>query len=71
MELTHHQKAEILINAAISEIAVYLMADTGCSVIEAMDRIYSSRLLTLLQQEEDELYVQSPSYLYRLLLNEK
>ena len=71
MELTHHQKAEILINAAISEIAVYLMADTGCSVIEAMDRIYSSRLLTLLQQEDYELYVQSPSYLYEMLRKEK
>ena len=49
----------------------YLTDDTGYSVTEAMDRIYSSRLLKLLQQEDDELYVQSPSYLYQLFLKEK
>jgi hypothetical protein len=40
------------------------MEDTGCSIEAAMERVYNSPLMTALQDEEGELYVQSPAYLY-------
>ena len=33
----------------------------------SMERVYNSSLMTALQDEENELYVQSPAYLYELL----
>lgn len=69
-ELSHHDKAEFIISHIISELTKYLMEEKGCSMTEAMDIVYSSNLLKMLQQEEDELYVQSPAYLYQYLLQE-
>ena len=34
---------------------------------QAMERVYNSPLMTALQDEEGELYVQSPAYLYELM----
>lgn len=48
----------------------YLMEDKHCSITVAMDAIYGSKLLSLLQQEDGELYVQDPAYLYELLQQE-
>jgi hypothetical protein len=51
----------------LSEIVKYVIEDTGCTIEEAMDRVYNSPLLPALQDEEGELYVQSPAYLYELM----
>ena len=64
---THHQIAVYLTNYAISDIVKYGKEDTGCSVEQAMERVYNSPLMTALQDEEGELYVQSPAYLYELM----
>ena len=45
----------------------YEPAHTGCSIEEAMERVYNSPLATALQDEDGELYVQSPAYLYELM----
>lgn len=66
---THHQIANYLTDYAISELVKYLIEDTGCSVEEAMEQVYNSPLMQLLQDEEGELYVQSPAYLYELMNN--
>jgi hypothetical protein len=66
-QLTHHQIAVYLTNYAISELVKYVMEDTGCNVEQAMERVYNSPLMTALQDEEGELYVQSPAYLYELM----
>ena len=63
----HHQIATYLTNYAISELVKYVMEDTGCSIEEAMERVYNSNLMQALQDEEGELYVQSPAYLYELM----
>ena len=34
---------------------------------QAMERVYNSPLMPSLQDEEGELYVQSPAYLYELM----
>ena len=66
-EPTHHQIANYLIDHALSELVKYVIEDTGCTVEQAMERVYNSPLMPLLQDEEGELYVQSPAYLYELM----
>ena len=75
-EPNHHQIATYLIDYALSELVKYVMEselvkyvmeDTGCSIEEAMERVYNSDLMPALQDEEGELYVQSPAYLYELM----
>lgn len=68
---THSQIAVFLTDNIISEITQYLMEDYGYSLEEALSTLYSSKVLDLLQKEDCELYVQSPSYIYELLLKEK
>ena len=64
---THHQIATYLTDYVLSELVKYVMEDTGCSIEDAMERVYNSSLMTALQDEENELYVQSPAYLYELM----
>ena len=64
---THHQIANYLTDYALSELVKYVMEDTGCSIEAAMERVYNSPLMMALQDEEGELYVQSPAYLYELM----
>ena len=61
------QIATFLTDNALSEIVKYLIEDTGCSIEEAMEQVYNSPLMDALEDEEVELYVQSPAYLYKLL----
>ncbi len=68
-EPTHHQIANYLIDHALSELVKYVIEDTGCTIEQAMKRVYNSPLMPLLQDEEGELYVQSPAYLYELMNN--
>ena len=64
---THHQIATYLTDYVLSELVKYVMEDTGCSIEQAMERVYNSPLKTAFQDEEGELYVQSPAYLYELM----
>lgn len=63
----HHQIANYLTDYALSELVRYVMEDTGCTIEQAMNRVYNSPLTAALQDEEGELYVQSPAYLYELM----
>lgn len=64
---THHQIATYLTDYVLSELVKYVMEDTDCSIEQAMERVYNSPLMPALQDEEGELYVQSPAYLYELM----
>ena len=46
---THHQIANYLTDYVLSELVKYVMEDTGCSIEEAMERVYNSSLMTALQ----------------------
>ena len=70
-EPTHHQIATYLTNYVLSELVKYVMEDTGCTIEQAMERVYNSPLMQALQDEAGELYVQSPAYLYELMLSYK
>lgn len=64
---SHHQIATYLTDYALSELVKYVMEDSKCSIEDAMKRVYNSPLMEALQDEEGELYVQSPAYLYELM----
>lgn len=68
-QANHQQIATYLTDYAISELIRYQMEDTGCSLEQAMERVYNSPLMPALQDEEGELYVQSPAYLYEMMNN--
>ena len=61
------QQLDLFTDYALSELVKYVMEDTGCTIEQAMERVYNSPLMTAIQNEEGELYVQSPAYLYELL----
>ena len=67
MTADHHQIATYLTDYALSELVKYVMEDTGCDIEQAMDRVYNSSIMPALQDEENELYVQSPAYIYELM----
>ena len=67
LSATHHQIATYLTDYALSELVRYVMEHTGCNLEQAMAKVYNSSLMTALQDEENELYVQSPAYLYELM----
>ena len=54
-------------NYVLSELVKYVIEDTGCGIEQAMEKVYKSPLMEALQDEENELYVQSPAYLYELM----
>ena len=64
---THHQIATYLTDYVLSELVKYVMEETDCTIEQAMERVYNSPLIPALQDEENELYVQSPAYLYGLM----
>ena len=64
---THHQIATYLTDYVLSELVRYVMEDTSCGIEQAMEKVYTSPLMEALQDEENELYVQSPAYLYELM----
>lgn len=67
---THKQIADFLTDNIISEMIKYLMEDYNYSLEKALDVVYTSKTVEMLQIEEGELYVQSPAYVYEMLLQE-
>ncbi|MDD6782355.1 MAG: hypothetical protein PUD89_05435 [Bacteroidales bacterium] len=63
----HHQIATYLTDYVLSELVRYVMEDTGCTLEQAMNNVYNSALMSALQDEENELYIQSPAYLYEMM----
>ncbi|MGM9746918.1 MAG: hypothetical protein ACI30H_08170 [Paludibacteraceae bacterium] len=63
----HHQIATYLTDYVLSELVRYVMEDTGCTLEQAMDNVYNSALMPALQDEANELYIQSPAYLYEMM----
>ena len=66
-EPNHHQIAKYLTNYALSVLVQYVIEDTNCNIEHAMERVYNSPITNALQDEDGELYVQSPAYLYELM----
>lgn len=64
------QMADYLISNIIDKLVVFLMNDCAISLESALDKVYTSKTIKLLQIPEGELYVQSPEYVDELLRTE-
>lgn len=58
---------QFIINSNVEQIAFYLQEDYELSVIEALDKIYNSKIYDKLQNPQTGLYLQSPDYIYDYL----
>lgn len=54
----------------IKDLIAFRMEDTGCSMQQAFDDVYHSRLFEKLCIPESGLYIQSSKYVYSYLLDE-
>ena len=66
MKLNENQ-FQFIINSNVEQIAFYLQEDYELSVIEALDKIYNSKIYDKLQNPLTGLYLQSPDYIYDYL----
>ncbi len=67
---TKQQMKEYLISKTIDYMVTCLVEEHKMSLDEALDIVYKSEVIRLLQIPEGELYVQSPGYVYELLSQE-
>ncbi|MBR1687940.1 MAG: hypothetical protein IJ710_05315 [Prevotella sp.] len=68
--MTKAQKKDSLIAYAIDRMTEFLMAEYHLTAPEAMNFIYNSTTLQLIQAPRNGLYAESPSYLYEILKTE-
>lgn len=65
------QIREYLISNIIDKMVQYHMEDESLPLEKAMDDVYRSNTIKLLQIPEGELYIQSPAYVYEMMRQEK
>ena len=68
--MTQQERFKHLVNFTIDELTTYLIKDFHLDTAEALDIVYSSKTLELLQNKRTGLYAQSPGYVYHLLKKE-
>ena len=64
-------KQEQLIEYITSDIVSFIMEEKNISMIEAMQRLYSSETFSKLNDIETGLYVESPTYVYDIYKTEQ
>ncbi|MBR3303454.1 MAG: hypothetical protein IKI67_04640 [Bacteroidales bacterium] len=64
--MSTEERRQFLINYAIDKIIAYLIEERGISLEEALDVVYSSEAIEILQDETIALTSYSPSYIYEL-----
>lgn len=69
--MTAQVKREFLVNHIVDRLTEYLIIDNDMELADALKIVYQSKVYQQLQDEEGGLYIQSPSYVYELLLKEK
>lgn len=69
-KMTKQQQTDYLIAHIIDEMTQYLMIDFKLDIVSALNVIYNSNVFVMVQDTKNELYIQSPSYIYELLKKE-
>ena len=64
-------KQEQLIEYITSDIVSFIMEEKNISMIEAMQKLYSSETFSKLNDIETGLYVESPTYVYDIYKTEQ
>lgn len=65
--MTKEQIRTYLIDEALNKIVRFVMDDNHCDMLTAMKQVYSSPVMKWLQDKDDDLYTQSPAYIYELM----
>ena len=65
--MTSQVQRDFLINHIVDRLTEFLVLDNNMELTDALNIVYRSKVYQQLQDEEGELYVQSPSYIYELL----
>lgn len=63
-------KKDFLINKIVDQMSQFLIEDFNLSIPEALNVVYSSVVYDLLKDVDNELYIQSASYVYEMLKKE-
>ena len=67
--MTSQVQRDFLINHIVDRLTEFLVLDNNMELTDALNIVYRSKVYQQ-QDEEGELYVQSPSYIYELLKKE-
>ena len=68
--MTAQVQKTFLVNHIVDRLTEYLMIDNELDLADALKIVYQSRTYQQLQDIEGGLCIQSPSYIYELLLSE-
>ncbi len=68
--MTNFQPSSFLINHIVDQMTLFLTEDFHLDIPTALNIVYNSKTLSLLQNKDTELFIESPSYVYELLRRE-
>lgn len=66
----HNADVQFMKECVISGVIRLIMSERGASIEEAMQLFYPSQTFAKLDNEQTQLYTQSPLYVYDMLINE-
>lgn len=66
----HPDIARYLIAKTVDKVTSYIIEDKHASTEEALDIVYNSRTISLLEDATTGLYAQSPAYVYEMMQEE-
>lgn len=61
---------EYLVSHIVDQITTYLVSDFKLDIPSALNVIYTSETYQILSEEDSELFIQSPAYVYEWLKKE-
>ena len=61
---------QFLINCTVEQLVAYIQEDYSCSLIDAFDKVYNSKIYQKLVNMNTGLYLKSPDYVYDYLKQE-
>ena len=68
--MSEARRRDFLVNYIVDQLTAFLMEDKHLSLDGALQLVYTSRLYSLLLDEQVDLTSESPSYLYEILKQE-
>ena len=68
--MTAQVQKDFLVNHIVDKLTEYLVTDNSLKLADALKMVYQSKTYQQLQDTDGDLYIQSASYVYELLLKE-
>ena len=68
--MTAQVQKDFLVNHIVDKLTEYLVTDNSLELADALKMVYQSKTYQQLQDTDGDLYIQSASYVYELLLKE-